>query len=71
MASWLASHPHKNRFGVFYFRQTVPADLRRFFNVVEIYISLRIGNRNGVARLAMSQFCNFALVETLDGLDRA
>ena len=47
------------------------ADLRRFFNVVEIYISLRTGNRNEAARLAMSQFCNVALVETLDGLDRA
>jgi len=44
-----------------------PADLRRFFNVVEIYISLRTGNRNEAARLAMSQFCNVALVETLDG----
>lgn len=47
------------------------ADLRRFFNVVEIYISLRTGNRNEAARLTMSQFCNVALVETLDGLDRA
>jgi hypothetical protein len=47
------------------------ADLRWFFNVVEIYISLRTGNRNEAARLAMSQFCNVALVETLDGLDRA
>ena len=40
MAIRLASHLHQNRFGVFYFRQAIPADLARFFIVKEIYLSL-------------------------------
>lgn len=45
MAIRLASHLHQNRYGVFYFRQTIPADLRSFFYVREIYLSLRTSRR--------------------------
>jgi len=53
MAIRIASHLHRNRFGIYYFRQSIPADLRPFFLVSEIYQSLRTGARREAVQLAL------------------
>jgi len=48
----LASHLKRNRFGVFYFRQVVPPDLRKFFAFKEFSRSTKTSRRGEAAALA-------------------
>lgn len=49
----LASHLKRNRFGMFYFRQVVPPDLREFFAFKQISRSSGTSRRGEATALAL------------------
>jgi integrase len=51
MAIRLPSHLHRNRYGIFYFRLSVPPDLQHLFQQREIYKSLGTARRCEAVRL--------------------
>ena len=53
MAVRIASHLHKNRYGVFGFRLVIPHDLRLSFQKNEVRISLRTKEKTVAKRLAL------------------
>ena len=52
MAIRTASCLHRNRFGVFYFRKVIPADLLHCFSVRELYRSLRTASSREATKAA-------------------
>jgi integrase len=58
----IASHLHRNRHGIYYFRQAVPPDLRRAFSVKEVYVSLRTGFRGEAIHRVMAIASTFRSV---------
>src|SRR3954471_7139077 len=50
MASKIASHLHRSRHGVYYFRRAVPQDLRAFFRLKELYRTLDTTRRGEAVR---------------------
>lgn len=58
----LASHLKRNRFGLFYFRQVVPPDLRRFFAFKQISRSTGTSRRGEAVALALQYGASVGLL---------